>query len=356
MRRSLFVAVIALGFALSGTGQQPVSAIDARVDGRTGTKADVNPKSPPTASQPNAASQPNNEPVSDYVLGPLDVLSIIVLELQDDTAFSGQTFRIDISGDVSLPYAGRVHAAGLTTQDLQQQIAASLLRIIKQPDVTVGVAEFHSQPVSLLGEVNTPGEFQVQGRKKLLSALSLAGGFTDNVGNTITITRSLEWGRIPLPNAHDDPTGRFSIASINVKDVLHSSSPEQNIQVMQNDVISISRTEIVYVVGSVNMPGGFPMGQDGTLSTLQVLSLAQGPESTAALQSAKIIRLVPGSNTRAEIPINLKQLLANRAADVRLQPGDILFVPSSAAKRAGERTVQAIVNAATGVALYGSRF
>jgi polysaccharide biosynthesis/export protein len=351
MIRSLFVAFIVLGCALVCAGQQSVSAIDARVDTRVASNADVNPKSPPTANQPDTGAPP-----SDYVLGPLDVLSIIVLELQDDTAFSGQTFRIDISGDVSLPYAGRVHAAGLTTQELQQQIAASLLKFIKQPDVTVGVAEFHSQPVSLLGEVNTPGEFQVQGRKKLMSALALAGGFTDYVGNTITITRNLEWGRIPLPNAHDDPTGQFSIATMSVKNVLHSKSPEQNIQVMQNDVISISRTEIVYVVGSVNMPGGFPMGQDETLSTLQVLSLAQGPETTAALQKAKIIRLVPGSNARTELPINLKQLLAGQVADVRLQSGDILFVPSSVAKRAGERTVQAIVNAATGAALYGSRF
>ena len=96
------------------------------------------------------------------------------------------------------------------------------------------------------------------------------------------------------------------------------------------------------------MPGGFPMGQDETLSTLQVLSLAQGPEDTAALQKAEIIRLVPGSKARTELAINLKQLLDGRVADVPLQPGDILWVPSSALRKAGARTVQAIVNAATG--------
>ena len=137
----------------------------------------------------------------------------------------------------------------------------------------------------------------------------MAGGFTEEVGNTVTITRELQWGRIPLPNAHDDPTGQFSIASVSVKNVLHATRPEENIQVMPEDVISVSKAEIVYVVGSVKQPGGFPMGQDETLSTLQVLSLAQGTTSTAALDKAQIIRLVPGSPTRTQLAINLKQLL-----------------------------------------------
>jgi polysaccharide biosynthesis/export protein len=338
MRRSLFAAFIFFGSALV-FGQVPVSPIDARV----GTKAEVNPTSPPRANQPDPGSA-----LSDYRLGPGDQITIIVLELQDDSSFQDQKFRVDISGDVSLPYVGRVRATGLTLYELEKELREGLLKIIKDPDVVVNVVDYHSQPVSVLGEVNTAGEFQVEGQKKLLEALSLAGGFTEQVGNTVTVTRELQWGRIPLPNAHDDPTGQFSIASVSVKTVLHSGSPEQNIQVMPNDVISVSRAEIVYVIGSVNMPGGFPLGQDETLSTLQVLSLAQGPETTASLQKAKIIRLVAGSNARTELPIDLKQLLEGRVADVPLQPGDILFVPSSSLKRAGARTVQAIVNAATG--------
>jgi polysaccharide export outer membrane protein len=124
---------------------------------------------------------------------------------------------------------------------------------------------------------------------------------------------------------------------------------------MAGDIISVSKAEIVYVVGSVKMPGGFPMGQDETLSTLQVLSLAQGTTPTAGLEKAQIIRLVPGSKARTQLAINLKQLLQGRVPDVQLQPGDILFVPNSKLRTAGQTTVQAIVNAATGAAIYGSR-
>jgi len=346
MRRSLLAAFVIIGTALLAAGQTPVSPIDARLS----TKAEDNHTSPPAANLPAPGPA-----TSDYVLGPGDKLSIIVMDLQDDPIFTDQTFRVDISGDVSLPYAGRVRAAGLTTQQIEEEIVANLSKLIKAPQVVVNIAEYHSQPVSVLGAVNTAGEYQVLGQKKLLAALSLAGGFTEEVGNTVTITRELQWGRIPLPNAHDDPTGQFSIASVSVKNVLHATRPEENIQVMPEDVISVSKAEIVYVVGSVKQPGGFPMGQDETLSTLQVLSLAQGTTSTAALDKAQIIRLVPGSPTRTQLAINLKQLLQGRVADVPLQPGDILFVPNSKLKTAGLRTVDAIVNAATGAAIYGSR-
>lgn len=328
MRSSLVVAAALLSTAVGAIGQQP-------------SRAEV--------IQPLVATN------SDYVLGPQDLISIIVTDLPDDFT-PDKTFRIDMSGDLTIPYVGRVHAAGLTTQGLEQSIRAAFSKIIKQPDVTVGIAEFHSQPVSVLGEVNTAGEYQVQGQKKLLEAISMAGGFTDDVGNTVTITRELQWGRIPLPDAHDDPTGQFSVATLSVKNILHSASPEQNIQVMPGDVITVSKAEVVYVVGSVNMPGSFPLGQNETFSTLQVLALAQGPERTADLPGAKIIRLIPGTKNRTELPINLKDLLKGKTSDVSLQSGDILFVPDSRLKNAAARTVQAIVNAATGAAYIGTRF
>ena len=337
MKRSLVVAFAFLGSVLVSSGQEAASPIDGNVD----TKAQANVV--PPAATPAA---------SDYLLGTGDTISVIVTDLED--AFTDKTFRIDMSGDVSLPHAGRVHAAGLTTQGLEQAIEASLAKIIKEPSVVVGIAEFHSQPVSVLGEVTTAGQYQVQGQKKLLEAISMAGGFAEDVGNTVTITRNLQWGAVPLPTAHDDATGQFSIATLSVKSILHASSPEQNIQVMPGDVISVSKAEIVYAVGSVTKPGGYAMGQDETLSALQVISLAQGLLSTAATQSAKIIRLAPGSKTeRTEVAVNLKQLLEGQSPDIALQPGDILFVPNSKGKTALYRSMQAILNTASGMAVYG---
>lgn len=287
----------------------------------------------------------------DYVLGSGDRISLIVTDLDDD--FTDKTFRIDASGNVNLPLAGRVHAAGLTTQGLEREIATNLSKIVKQPEVVVGIAAFASQPVSILGEVNNAGVHQVSGEGTLLKALAAAGGFTEQAGSTVTITRELKWGPIPLPDAHSDPSGRYSIATLNVKDILHGRDPAQNIAIMPEDVISVSKAEVVYAVGSVNKPGGFELGQNQGLSTLQVLSLAEGLNKTASPKHAMILRLSEPSAKRTEIAVNLKGLMDGSEADVPLKPGDILFVPNSRAKSVTYRTVEAAITMTTGMAVYG---
>jgi hypothetical protein len=81
------------------------------------------------------------------------------------------------------------------------------------------------------------------------------------------------------------------------------------------------------------------------------VSLSGGFVKTAATDKAKILRAAPGSTTRAEIPVNMKLLMAGKTSDTLLHPDDILFVPSSGAKVVGYRTIDALVSAAT----YASR-
>ena len=340
MNRSILLTISLLGIAVAAFAQQRVQPVSPSVNSKPEshvTPADSSQQLPPQAPFGGTADP-------DYLLGPDDLLSLTVVEL--DEQFTDKVFRIEMSGDVNIPIAGRVHAAGLTIRQLEEAIDKNFSKILKEPDVVVGIVQFGSQPVSVLGEVNTPGVHQVKGQKNLLQALSLAGGFTESVGNTVTITRKLQWGPIPLPNSHDDPTSQFSIASISVKEILHGANPAKNVPVMADDVITVSRAEVVYAVGSVNKPGGFLLGQDEGLSALQVLSLAQGLSRTAAPQRALILRLSGTSNQRTEIAVNLKILMQGTAGDVPLKPGDILFVPNSTAKSLSYRSFDAILQAA----------
>ncbi len=86
------------------------------------------------------------------------------------------------------------------------------------------------------------------------------------------------------------------------------------------------------------------------MSVLQAIAMAQGTNGTAALSKARLLRKTP--NGQEETPINLKQVLASKAPNVALQPEDILFVPGSATKSAGRKTLDAILQAATGAAIY----
>ena len=86
---------------------------------------------------------------------------------------------------------------------------------------------------------------------------------------------------------------------------------------------------------------------------LQAIAMAEGTNSTASLNKSKLIRKMP--NGPQEIPLALKDMLASKSPDVHLQAEDIVFVPSSAAKSATKRSLEAIIQAATGVAVYGVR-
>ena len=84
------------------------------------------------------------------------------------------------------------------------------------------------------------------------------------------------------------------------------------------------------------------------MTILQAYAMAQGANSTAALDRAQLIRK---SGPEPQV-ISLKRILAAKSPDLSLQPDDIVFVPTSGAKVAGRRTLDAIVQTATGMAIY----
>lgn len=298
-----------------------------------------------TAPVPHVRNAP-----STYMLGPDDQITLYVSDAEE---ISGKPMRIDMRGDINLPMAGRIHAAGLTAEQLEVAIQSRLRRFFKDPDVVVSITEFRSQPISVLGAVNAPGVHQLQGRKTLFEVLSLAGGLRQDAGNKVKITRNLQWGRIPLPDAKDDDTGKFSVAAVSVKSIMNATDPTENIGIKPEDVISVPKADLVYVVGSVHKPGGYVLGENETLSALQVLSLAEGLDRTAAPTKAKIMRASPGTSKRSEVAVDLKKLMAGKGTDLSLKADDILFVPDSTAKSITSRTLEAAVQIGTGMAVYG---
>lgn len=286
-----------------------------------------------------------------YILGPGDQISVFVADLPDE--FADKTFRIDTNGDVSLPIIGHLHAAGLTTSDLENSARQNLIHVLKNPQVNIAVSVFGSQSASVLGSVNQPGIHQLEGHKTLFEMLSASGGLRIDAGYSVTVTRNLQYGAIPLPQARTDQASHTSVASIKLKDIMTASKPAENIDIMPGDSISVPKADLVYAVGSVTKPGGFVMNEHETLSALQVVSLAEGTLKTAALSKAKILRATPGSTQRTEIAVNLKKLMAGKGDDIQLQPDDILFIPNSIGKVAGFQTIESVISLATGMAVYG---
>jgi polysaccharide export outer membrane protein len=294
-----------------------------------------------------AATQPGQ-----YILAPDDGLTIRVAELPELDPKALGVVKVDHQGNINLPLAGRIHASGLTIEDLEKKIAESLSSIMRAPEVVVSVAEYRSHPVSVLGAVRTPGVYQVSGTKTLFEVLSLAGGLNPDASNRVKITRQRSAGPLPLPNVITDDSGKFLVGELNVHDIMDAKSPEENIIVRPNDVITVPKADLVYVVGAVRRPGGFPLAEKEQISVLQALSLAEGLDRAAGPKNARILREPTGSSERQEIKVNVNEILDGRAKDVTLQANDILFIPNNVAKSASMRALEAAVQAATGMAIY----
>jgi len=286
---------------------------------------------------------------STYLLGPDDELEISGLELDEP---ANKPSRIDGDGYVQVPLVGRVYVAGLTVQQCERELNKRLGVYIHNPAIAVNVRELRSQPVSILGAVNSPGVHQVQAHKTLLEMLSLAGGIRTDAGYRVRITRQLDSGCIPLPNATLDASGRFSVAEVNLKDIIEAKNPQENIPILPHDVISVPKAEMVYVIGDVKRSGGFVLGQDESISVLQALSLAEGLTTTADARHAKILRLNANTNQRAEITVDVKGILNGKRGDVPLRGDDILFIPGSMGKKTTLRAIEAAIQTGTGMAIW----
>jgi polysaccharide biosynthesis/export protein len=157
--------------------------------------------------------------------------------------------RVDSDGFIMLPGLGALKVGGLTTQQVANQVRELLSKTVRDPQVAVDVVELHSQPVSVLGAVKTPGVYQIVGQKRLLEVVALAGGLDQEAGDDIKISRA-QPGEVGEPQ-------KFTVTDVHVTDLMEGRRPESNIVIHAADLITIPRAKLVYVIGQVHKPGGF---------------------------------------------------------------------------------------------------
>jgi polysaccharide export outer membrane protein len=296
------VAVLSLLLAMvPGTWAQNLTVHEAD-DGST-SLARKNEKS---------SSQSSSETTRKLTIGPDDELDVSVYGVPE----LSQHVRVDASGDAYLLLIGPVHVEGLSSAEAQAVIERQLVegRFVKNPHVTVYVKEFTSQFVSIVGEVNKPGNYPALSTRRLYDAFQQAGGLTPTAGK-VTITH---------PGEPNNPT-IVTLSSDPIK------SAQANVEIMPGDSISVLKAPIVYVLGEVNKPGGYVLTEDSNVKDLQgltvmrVVAMASGPLQGAALNKSRIIRRT--ANGIQEVPIRLKQIMAGKAPDPPLEVEDILYIP-----------------------------
>jgi polysaccharide biosynthesis/export protein len=292
------------------------------------TKREAPKATDQNSSIPKSAA-PGSEDSSQR-LGAGDLIEVAVYNVPELSTKA----RIGNAGDVYLPLIDYVHVGDLTVEEAQTLIAKRLEDggFVRSAHVTIFVDESASQGITILGEVAKPGIYPSVGNRKLYDLISAAGGFSPAAGRRVSVIRQ------------HDPTAPITLSlARNLAD-----DPQDNIDILPGDTIAVPRAPIIYVVGDVGRPAGL-LVDNGTLTVLQALALAGGPNHTAKMGSVRIIR--KGPNGMMETPVPLKKMLEAKSPDITLQADDILFVPLSGMRVAAQQATQAAISAAVGIAV-----
>jgi polysaccharide export outer membrane protein len=246
--------------------------------------------------------------VTDYVVGPQDVLTITSYDQAD---LSGK-FVLEADGTFTYPLIGRVTAGGLTLRGVEGAIKKQLIDegYFKNPQITVAVDTYKSQRVFVVGEVRTPGTYPLSGNTNLVEALARAGSTLPSASGDAIIVHAGEDAAGPtLPTQ----TNADDIVRVNLRD-LENGAFELNALLRDGDTIFVPRAQAVYVFGQVRNPGAYNLQQQNT-TVLQTLSLAGGVTDRGSTSRIKIIRIVDGE----------KKELKTKLTDI-VQPGDTVVI------------------------------
>jgi protein involved in polysaccharide export with SLBB domain len=245
-----------------------------------------------------------------YTLGVGDVLHITVWGHNELTT----TVEVRPDGMITFPLVGDQLAAGRTTQDLAGDIQQELRAYVIEPHVTVLVSQFRTVGVQVLGEVKSPGYYQVRANSRLMDALGLAGGPTKaaDLSNVLINRQSLTGGTA-------------EIQRVNVNEYIHSGQLSANPILEHGDVIQVDAVGKALILGEVRQPASYDIGPD--MNILDLLADAGGALDSADLEQVVLTRTSASGQTR-EVVINVQSLLAGRTENAPvIQRNDVVFIP-----------------------------
>jgi len=314
---------------------------------------------PPTVSPAtNGAIEPAVGDDGRYRIGPGDVIDVRVFGWPQ---FSRDGVRVDARGMILMPLISDEVKAGCRTEtELAQEITKLYLKYLKNPQVDVFVKEFSSQPVAVIGAVNSPGRFQLRRQVRLLELLSYAGGPSPRAGRSVQVIHANSSAGCDTPTADEQPAAARIQSAGNEPVVAESAATESNNietfalsdmlrgdekanpYVRAGDLVTIVDIDQAFVIGNVLRPITIPLKDPVTVR--QAIAMAGGALPDTKTDKIRIVRQTPTGNK--EIYVDLKAIDKRGAEDIALQVNDIVDVPVAGGKRLLSRIANAIAPAA----------
>jgi polysaccharide export outer membrane protein len=234
-----------------------------------------------------------------------------------DTPQLEQHPHVNDAGDIPLLFVGSVHVAGTTATQAATRVEAAMMAggLMFHPQVTVAIEQYATQVITVLGEVNKPGPYTMQTPVSILSIVSMAGGLTNAASRNILVRR------------HGDRHMQVSFNLANEP----SSDFVSDLTVYPGDTVIVPRVRLVYVLGDVGRPGGYPVANgDSPATLLSLFALAGAPNKSAVLSAVKLLRKTNVGYT--VLPADLGRIERGKSPDITLQADDIVYIPFSYSK------------------------
>ena len=227
-----------------------------------------------------------------------------------------QGIRVNSHGSITLPLLGEVPAEGLTTTELEVDLARRLRAadILLKPQVAVQLVEYRNGVVAVMGSLERPGLYPITRPGSTIADLVLAaGGPTKEAGRVVTFS----------------PQGVGEPIRIDVEMLLQPDGRQAegvNVRVVPGDVISMAPAGSVLVDGWVEKPGSYPVTRG--LTRAGAVAAAGGYSFAADRQRATVKRTL-GLREQQVYVVDLDAVASGKAPDVPLTDGDVVRLPIS---------------------------
>jgi protein involved in polysaccharide export with SLBB domain len=260
-------------------------------------------------------------PIEPFRLGPGDVIEAETIG--ESTGRSTMTVGPD--GKIYYSLLAGISVWNLTlaeTRTLLQREMAKFTRAT--PELVINLRTVGSKRIWVLGAVPGAGVFPLATPVTLLEAISLAGGLP-TTGATIDDGADLQRSFVLRD-------GR--LLPVDFERLFKRGDLSQNIYLQPDDFIYVPPANLpsVYVLGAVGSPNILPFSRDLTLA--RVIIMAGGTVKYGLTDKAIIIR--GGLNQPKIAEVNYAAIVQGRAIDVRLEPGDVVYVPFTPFRKLAE--------------------
>ncbi len=267
----------------------------------------ANPGGTPADSEEPAVSGAQAHSTA-YTLGPGDVLHVRTFQHDE---ISGD-FPVEEDGSITFPLLGRVQIGGLTPAGA----AAKLERLLEKDyyvdvQVQAEVTKFRSRPVTVLGEVQNPGTYYLEGPTTLAEIVARAGGLKPSAGATVEVRRQEK----------DRESGKVVQKTYSFPSDHMVSGSDADVRIKAGDIVWVSAKQLCFVTGEVGHPGQFELHPGMTL--MQAVTQAGGLGKFAS-QEVEIHREVDGQ--KQILHFDLGKIRKGKQKDPRIQAEDVIIV------------------------------